>query len=83
MRIIDNSNNFTVGSSSINTSLEDGAFCLPLGGVELLSSSCDKYFWANGQYIVCNEDAEVAADFNGGGVAGADSGYALWLYNPN
>jgi len=83
MRIIDNSNNFTVGSSSINTSLEDGAFCLPLGGVELLSSSCDKYFWANGQYIVCNEDAEVAADFNGGGVAGADSGYDFWFYNPN
>ncbi len=83
VRIIDNSNNFTVGSSSINTSLEDGAFCLPVGGVELLSSSCDKYFWSNGQYIVCNEDAGVAADYNGGGVAGADSGYDFWFYNPN
>ena len=79
IRIIDNANNFTTGS----VSQSGEAFCLPLGTVELLYSSCDKYFWANGEYIVCNEDAAVAADYNGGGAAGADSGYDFWFFDPN
>ena len=79
IRIIDNANNFNSGS----VSQSGEAFCLPLGTVELLYSSCDKYFWANGEYIVCNEDAAVAADYNGGGAAGADSGYDFWFFDPN
>ena len=79
IRIIDNANNFSTGP--VSTSGE--AFCLPLGTTELLYSSCDKYFWANGEYIVCNEDPAVAADYNGGGAAGADSGYDFWFFDPN
>jgi len=79
IRIIDNANNFNSGSVSTTGQ----AFCLPLGTVELLYSSCDKYFWANGEYVVCNEDAAVAADYNGGGAAGADSGYDFWFFDPN
>jgi len=79
IRIIDDANNFSSGS----TSQASGSFCLPMGTTDLLYSSCDKYFWATGKYIVCNEDAAVAADWNGGGPAGADSGYDFWFYNPN
>ncbi|MBK6944839.1 MAG: T9SS type A sorting domain-containing protein [Flavobacteriales bacterium] len=79
-RIIDNSANMSNGTSQIDNG---GTFCVPISNTDLLYSSCDKYFWKAGEYIVCNEDAAVAADYNGGGAAGADSGYDFWFFDPN
>ena len=69
------------GSPSILGS--NGPVQIPVGPTTLLYTSCDKYFWKAGEYIVCNEDAAVAADYNGGTAAGADSGYDFWFYDPN
>ncbi|MFZ1333386.1 MAG: choice-of-anchor Q domain-containing protein [Flavobacteriales bacterium] len=79
VRLIDNTDNFTSGA----TSMAAVPFCVPPSANELLFTSCDKYFWKNGEYIVCNEDAAVAADYNGGGAAGADSGYDFLFFDPN
>ena len=58
-------------------------FCVAPSATDLLFTSCDKYFWKNGEYIVCNEDPAVAADYNNGGAAGADSGYDFLFFDPN
>ena len=88
-RIIDNSTT-VAGTTSVtpyNTTpaalSSHGAVQIPVGTNDLLFTSCDKEFWVSGEYLVCNEDAAVAADYNGGGAAGADSGYDFWFYNPN
>ena len=88
-RIIDNSTTIA-GTTSVtpyNTTpialSSNGAVQVPVGTNDLLYTSCDKEFWVSGEYVVCNEDAAVAADYNGGGAAGADSGYDFWFYNPN
>ncbi|MCB0765355.1 MAG: lamin tail domain-containing protein, partial [Flavobacteriales bacterium] len=48
-----------------------GTVQLPIGPSELLYTSCDKYFWKKGEFIVVNEDADVAAEWvPGGGTAG-------------
>jgi hypothetical protein len=77
-RIIDNRNNgnFTTVSAVIN----NGGFCLPLGGDKLIFTSCDKMDWVNNQFIVAAENPTVSAQF---GVNNATSGYQFWWFDPN
>ncbi|MBK6944848.1 MAG: hypothetical protein IPH21_09175 [Flavobacteriales bacterium] len=59
---------------------------IPVGPAELLFTSCDKPFWKAGEYVVVNEDADVAATWvpNAPNSAqSATSGYDFWIYNPN
>ena len=83
-RIIDNTNNFSNGSVSAISG--GGTFCLPIGDVDLIFSSCDKMDWVNYKYMVCHADAAVAAEWvpNGpNGVQDANSGYEFWVFDPN
>ncbi|MEZ4791381.1 MAG: T9SS type A sorting domain-containing protein [Flavobacteriales bacterium] len=77
-RIIDNTNNFSTGSVSAISGNQ--TFCLPLGTVSPIWSSCDKLDWVNNKFIVCHADAAVSAQF---GVSNATSGYEFWFYDPN
>ena len=83
-RIIDNTNNFSNGGVSAISG--GGTFCLPIGDVDLIFSSCDKMDWVNYKYMVCHADAQVAAEWvpNGpNGVQDANSGYEFWVFDPN
>jgi len=81
MRIIDNLGNFTSGSvSALSASVDNGAFCVPVGTDELLFSSCDKLDWANNKMIVCHANAAVTAQY---GVTNTTSGYEFWFFDPN
>ena len=90
-RLIDNT--VAVGSNSITelTAVPavlgtNGALQIPVGPNELLYSSCDKYFWAAGEYIVVNEDPAVAATWivgQGDAAQSSTSGYDFWFYNPD
>ncbi|MCB0764186.1 MAG: hypothetical protein KDB84_05745, partial [Flavobacteriales bacterium] len=83
-RIIDDRNNFLSGAESA-IAAEQG-FCLPVGPNDLLYTSCDKYFWKKGEFIVVNEDADVAAVWipNGSNaVQSATTGYDFWFYDTN
>jgi len=77
-RIIDNTNNFSTGSVSAIAS--GGTFCLPLGTVTPIWSSCDKLDWVNNKFIVCHADAAVSAQY---GVTNTTSGYEFWFFDPN
>ncbi|HNU55961.1 MAG TPA: hypothetical protein PKN30_05160, partial [Flavobacteriales bacterium] len=77
-RIIDNTNNFSTGSVSAISGNQ--TFCLPLGTVSPIWSSCDKLDWVNNKFIVCHADAAVSAQY---GVTNATSGYEFWFYDPN
>ncbi|HQX31690.1 MAG TPA: hypothetical protein PLE71_16900, partial [Flavobacteriales bacterium] len=91
-RIIDNQT-ATNGSTQViefNTTpmilSSTGAVHIPVGPAELLFTSCDKPFWKAGEYVVVNEDADVAATWvpNAPNSAqSATSGYDFWIYNPN
>ncbi|MCB0763830.1 MAG: T9SS type A sorting domain-containing protein [Flavobacteriales bacterium] len=64
----------------------NGTVQLPVGPTELLYTSCDKYFWKKGEFIVVNEDADVAAVWIANGsnaVQSATTGYDFWFYDPN
>ncbi|MCB0765405.1 MAG: hypothetical protein KDB84_11905, partial [Flavobacteriales bacterium] len=74
---------FTVSPSQLSSR---GAVQIPPGPTELLYTSCDKQFWKKGEFIVVNEDPDVAAEWvPGGGTAGQSSttGYDFWFYDPN
>jgi hypothetical protein len=83
-RIIDNRNNFSNGAVS---ALSGGqGFCLPISTQGLLSSSCDKLDWINGQYLVASPNAAVSAEWIVGGsnaVQDNNSGYEFWIFDPN
>lgn len=84
-RIIDNKNNGGFGSSSQVTG-ESHSFCLPVGEDRLIYTSCDKYWWRSGEYIVANANDLVTAEWipNGANnVQPGDSGYEFWIYAPN
>src|SRR5690606_17688175 len=55
-------------------------FCLPLGTVSPIWSSCDKLDWVNNKFIVCHADAAVSGQY---GVTNTTSGYEFWFYDPN
>ena len=83
-RIIDDRDNF--GSGSLSAISGDGAFCLPLGGDDLIAAYCDKLNWVNYQYVVCGENTAVSASWVLGGannVQPANSGYEFWFFDPN
>ncbi len=90
-RFIDNT--VSVGSGSINEVSgvpaalgSNGPLQIPVGSNDLLYSSCDKYFWAAGEYLVANEDAQVAATWlvgQGDAAQSSTSGYDFWFYNPD
>ncbi|MFZ1332117.1 MAG: lamin tail domain-containing protein [Flavobacteriales bacterium] len=64
----------------------NGPIQIPVGPNDLLFTSCDKYFWKAGEYIVCNEDADVAAvwiPFGANAVQSSTTGYDFWFYDPN
>ncbi|MCB0764456.1 MAG: choice-of-anchor J domain-containing protein, partial [Flavobacteriales bacterium] len=87
-RLIDNID-AVAGFSAVNDVLSpasNGPVQIPIGPTELLYTSCDKYFWKKGEFIVVNEDPDVAAEWvPGGGTAGQDptTGYDFWFYDPN
>ncbi|HPF91444.1 MAG TPA: GEVED domain-containing protein, partial [Flavobacteriales bacterium] len=77
-RIIDNTNNFDDGTESAISGNQ--TFCLPLGAVSPIWSSCDKLDWVNNKFIVCHADAAVSGQY---GVTNTTSGYEFWFYDPN
>ncbi|HQZ43623.1 MAG TPA: hypothetical protein PK735_12110, partial [Flavobacteriales bacterium] len=64
----------------------NGPLQIPVGSNDLLYSSCDKYFWATGEYVVANEDPDVAATWlanQPNAAQSGTSGYDFWFYNPD
>jgi len=92
-RLIDNTVFAIPGASQVvevsgNPSVlgSNGPIQIPVGPNDLLYTSCDKYFWKAGEYIVCNEDLDVATEWvpNGANaVQSGTSGYDFWFYDPN
>ncbi|MEZ5480594.1 MAG: putative metal-binding motif-containing protein, partial [Thiolinea sp.] len=82
-RIIDNTDNMATGASQI---ANGGTFCLPMGDIGLIFSSCDKLDWVSNKYLVCHADAAVSARWQVGqpnNLQDAGSGYAFWIFDPN
>jgi uncharacterized delta-60 repeat protein len=83
-RIIDNGNNFSTGSVSAISGGQ--GFCLPIGTVKLIYTSCDKLDWVNNQFIVAHPNAEVSTAWIDGAPNSAQStttGYQFWFFDPN
>jgi subtilisin-like proprotein convertase family protein len=84
-RIIDNQGNGGFGSVSQITG-NSYSFCMPIGDVEPIYTSCDKYWWRTGEYLVATPDDDVSAEWIEGAPNTAQSttsGYEFWFYNPN
>jgi hypothetical protein len=77
-RIVDNTANYVSGAVS-QVATNDGVQ-IPIGPNSLIYTSCDKYYWKTGEYIVANEDVQVSAQY---GITMTTSGYEFWIYNPN
>jgi hypothetical protein len=77
-RIIDNRGNFNSGA--VSAVINNGGFCLPLGGDKLIFTSCDKMDWVSNQFIVAEPNPAVSAQF---GVTNTTSGYQFWWFDPN
>lgn len=80
-RIIDAAGDFDAGALSAIAG--EAGFCLPMGQQTAMFTSCDKYWWKSGDYLVANEDAAVAAYWTGTPEERANSGYDFWFYDPN
>jgi hypothetical protein len=84
VRIIDNLLNFSTGSVSAIGS-GPSAFCFPMVAGEdspkPLYHLRDKLDFVSGQYLVCEEDAAVSAEWQVGNQT--DDGYEFWLFDPN
>ena len=83
-RIIDDRYNFSGGGASAIAS--NGGFCLPMGPTSLIATSCDKYYWRNGEFLVVNEDADVANEWvpnAANALQSATTGYDFWFFDPN
>jgi hypothetical protein len=66
------------------TTTSGGAIQLPMSEDRLLLLNCDKYWWKAGDYLVANENPEVAALWNNGNATQqANTGYDFWFYDPN
>jgi hypothetical protein len=84
-RIIDNQQNGAFGSVSQITG-NAYSFCMPIGDVEPIYTSCDKYWWRTGEFLVATPDDDVSAEWIVGAPNSAQSttsGYEFWFYNPN
>jgi subtilisin-like proprotein convertase family protein len=84
-RLIDNKDNFNfTGTSEITGN--SYSFCFPVGTNAPIYTSCDKFFWRTGEYLVADEDVDVSAVWipNGANnVQSANTGYEFWFFNPN
>jgi hypothetical protein len=84
-RIIDNQRNGGFGSVSQITG-NAYSFCLPIGDVEPIYTSCDKFWWRTGEFLVATPDDEVSAEWIVGvpnNQQSTTSGYEFWFYDPN
>lgn len=83
-RIIDNRDNGDFGDESRITD-NPYSFSIPVGDDRLIYTSCDKYWWKTGEYIVANANPAVSAEWVNGpnSAQDSDSGYEFWFYNPN
>ncbi|MBK6831597.1 MAG: hypothetical protein IPG92_13050 [Flavobacteriales bacterium] len=79
-RIIDNRYDGS-GFTDVSQIANGGGFCVPIGTDRLISTSCDKIFWTVGEYIVANDNAAVALQWQQG--IQTDDGYEMWFFNPN
>jgi hypothetical protein len=81
IRIIDNLGNFNSGSLSAIGS-GPTVFCFPMStGPKPLYQHRDRLDFVTGQYLVCEEDAAVSAEWQVGDQT--DDGYEFWLFDPN
>ncbi len=76
-RIIDNSNNFTTGSTSQIANAQ--GFCLPLGNDRLISASCDRLDLRRGATAACSD--RITADNTPNNTSG--NVYQFWFFDPN
>ncbi|MEZ4757816.1 MAG: T9SS type A sorting domain-containing protein [Flavobacteriales bacterium] len=84
LRIIDNRNNFSTGSTSAISGGQ--GFCVPMSTRGPLYTSCDKLDWVSGQFVVTQPDPAVSAEWVVGGsnaVQDNNSGYEFWIFDPN
>jgi hypothetical protein len=84
-RIIDNKANGAFGSISQITG-NAYSFCMPISDVEPIYTSCEKYWWRTGEFLVATPDDDVSAEWLDGEPNTAQSttsGYEFWFYNPN
>jgi hypothetical protein len=83
-RIIDNQNNGDFGSISAIANGE--GFCVPIGTDQPIYTSCDKYWWRAGEYLVATPNAAVSDEWLDGqpnSAQSTNSGYEFWFFNPN
>ncbi|MBK8228950.1 MAG: hypothetical protein IPK70_17485 [Flavobacteriales bacterium] len=83
-RIIDNSGNFTSGSTS--SILNNGGFCVPLGTDGFTVTSCDKEWWVAPNILDCVVNPAVSAvwqSFPAGSTERGSTGYQVWWFDPN
>jgi hypothetical protein len=79
-RIIDARGGFTFNGTS---EMANGySFCLGMGSDELMYTSCDKYWWRAGEYMVAQENPAVSAAWDVHAPS-ATSGYEFWFYDPH
>ncbi|MCW5898838.1 MAG: T9SS type A sorting domain-containing protein [Flavobacteriales bacterium] len=78
-RIIDNRGNGDFGGESALAPGE--GFCLPLGTDRPIHTSCDRYWWLPGNYLVATENLLVSAQWQVGDQT--DDGYEFWFFDPN
>jgi hypothetical protein len=84
-RIIDDQRNGGFGSISSITGNAYG-FCLPMSDAAPIHTSCDKYWWRTGEYLVASPDDAVSAGWIEGAPGNQQStttGYEFWFFNPN
>ncbi|MCW5898163.1 MAG: T9SS type A sorting domain-containing protein [Flavobacteriales bacterium] len=80
-RIIDDTDNLVLGPGGDSGISGNEGFCIPLGTDEPIYTSCDRYWWKSGDYLVGSENLTVSAEF--GGPNAGNSGYEFWFYDPN
>ncbi|MCW5900687.1 MAG: T9SS type A sorting domain-containing protein [Flavobacteriales bacterium] len=80
-RIIDDTDNLVLGPGGDSGISGNEGFCIPLGTDEPIYTSCDRYWWSSGDYLVGKENLTVSAEF--GGPNASSSGYEFWFYDPN
>ncbi|MCW5900583.1 MAG: T9SS type A sorting domain-containing protein [Flavobacteriales bacterium] len=84
LRIIDNRGNLVLGPGGDSGISNNEGFCITngfIGSDEPIYTSCDRYWWKSGDYLVASENATVSAEF--GGPYASTSGYEFWFYDPN
>ncbi len=79
-RIIDNTENLSLGAFADSGISNNDGFCIPLGSGEPIFTSCDRTWWQSGNNIVASEIAAVSAAY---APNNNTAGYEFWFYDPN